>query len=145
MVKWFVFQSWAFLFKILLYIIFPIFYTFHSYCIYSIFFHIFKQQNLLFTKEKILDKSIYWTFDLILESSNIYYTQRFMVFCPFSFWCHSYVFCVYLLLFSYVCSWFWNITIIIATLGSILDSQLSWESCKFQLARWSHEVALFSE
>ena len=33
---------------------------------------------------------------------------------------------------------------IIATLGSILDSQLSWESCKFQLARWSHEVVLFS-
>ena len=32
---------------------------------------------------------------------------------------------------------------IIATLGSILDSQLSWESGKFQLARWSHEVALF--
>ena len=26
---------------------------------------------------------------------------------------------------------------VIATLGSILDSQLSWESCKFQLARWS--------
>ena len=30
-----------------------------------------------------------------------------------------------------------------ATLGSILDSQLSWESSKFHLARWSHEVALF--
>ena len=28
----------------------------------------------------------------------------------------------------------------IATLGSILDSQLSWESGKVQLARWSHEV-----
>ena len=31
----------------------------------------------------------------------------------------------------------------IATLGSILDSQLSWESGKFQLARWSHEVVIF--
>ena len=30
----------------------------------------------------------------------------------------------------------------IATLGSILNSQLSWESGKFQLARWSHRVAL---
>ena len=28
--------------------------------------------------------------------------------------------------------------------GSILDSQLSWESGKFQHARWSHRVALFS-
>ena len=34
---------------------------------------------------------------------------------------------------------------IIATLGSILDSQLSWESGKFQLARWSHEVVIFSD
>ena len=34
---------------------------------------------------------------------------------------------------------------VIATLGSILDSQLSWESGKFQLARWSHEVVLFPE
>ena len=33
----------------------------------------------------------------------------------------------------------------IATLGSILDSQLSWKSSKFQLARWSHKVAWFSE
>ena len=33
---------------------------------------------------------------------------------------------------------------LIATLGSILDSQLIWESGKFQLARWSHNVALFS-
>ena len=33
---------------------------------------------------------------------------------------------------------------IIATLGSILDTQLSWESSKFQLARWSHEVAILS-
>ena len=31
---------------------------------------------------------------------------------------------------------------IFATLGSILDSQLSWESGKFQLARWSHKVAI---
>ena len=31
-----------------------------------------------------------------------------------------------------------------ATLGSILDSQLSWESGKFQLARWSHNMALLS-
>ena len=31
-----------------------------------------------------------------------------------------------------------------ATLGSILESQLSWESGKFQLARWSHNVALLS-
>ena len=30
-----------------------------------------------------------------------------------------------------------------ATLGSILYSQLSIESGKFQLARWSHEVGLF--
>ena len=34
--------------------------------------------------------------------------------------------------------------VIIATLGSILDSQLSWKSGKFQLAIWSHEVLLFS-
>ena len=34
--------------------------------------------------------------------------------------------------------------LVVATLGSILDSQLSWESGKFQLARWSHEVVLFS-
>ena len=33
----------------------------------------------------------------------------------------------------------------IATLGSILDSQLSWESSKFPLARWSHEVVLYPE
>ena len=31
---------------------------------------------------------------------------------------------------------------LIVTLGSILDSQVSWESGKFQLARWSHEVVL---
>ena len=31
----------------------------------------------------------------------------------------------------------------IATLGSILESQLSCESCKFQLAKWGHKVALF--
>ena len=29
-----------------------------------------------------------------------------------------------------------------ATLGSILDSQLSWKSGKFQLARWSHNKRL---
>ena len=33
----------------------------------------------------------------------------------------------------------------IATLGSILDSQLSWESGKYQLARWSHKVEIFPE
>ena len=33
---------------------------------------------------------------------------------------------------------------LITTLGSIFDSQLIWESGKFQLARWSHNVALFS-
>ena len=33
----------------------------------------------------------------------------------------------------------------IATLGSILDLQLSWKSCKFQLTRWSHKVVLFPE
>ena len=32
-----------------------------------------------------------------------------------------------------------------ATLGSILDYQLSWESGKFQLARWSHKGAWFSK
>ena len=32
----------------------------------------------------------------------------------------------------------------IATLGSILDSQPSWESSKIYLARWSHEVVLLS-
>ena len=32
----------------------------------------------------------------------------------------------------------------IATLGSILNSQLIWEYGKFQLAGWSHNVALFS-
>ena len=31
---------------------------------------------------------------------------------------------------------------LVATLGSILDSQLSRESGKFQLTRWSHEVAI---
>ena len=34
--------------------------------------------------------------------------------------------------------------LLIATLGYILDSQLIWESGKFQLARWSQNVALFS-
>ena len=29
--------------------------------------------------------------------------------------------------------------------GSILDSQKNWESGKFQLARWSHEVVLFPD
>ena len=33
---------------------------------------------------------------------------------------------------------------LIATLGSILDFQLCWKSGKFQLARWSHNVALLS-
>ena len=33
---------------------------------------------------------------------------------------------------------------IIATLGSILDFQLCWKSGKFQLVRWSHNVALLS-
>ena len=37
----------------------------------------------------------------------------------------------------------YDFQLIIATLGSILDSQLSWESGKFQLARWSHEVVIF--
>ena len=32
----------------------------------------------------------------------------------------------------------------IATLGSILNCQLSWESGKLKLTRWSHRVALFS-
>ena len=51
--------------------------------------------------------------------------------------------------------WFYNFAIMtlidpdsyknIATLSSILDSQSSWESCKFYLARWSHGVALFLE
>ena len=36
----------------------------------------------------------------------------------------------------------WQLSII-ATLGSILDSQLSWESGKLQLARWSNRVVLF--
>ena len=31
---------------------------------------------------------------------------------------------------------------VVATLGAILDTQLSWESSKFQLARWSHRVVL---
>ena len=31
----------------------------------------------------------------------------------------------------------------IATLGSIFDSQLSWEFGKYQLARWSHRVVIF--
>ena len=31
----------------------------------------------------------------------------------------------------------------VATLGFILDSQLSWESGKLQLARWSHRVVIF--
>ena len=33
---------------------------------------------------------------------------------------------------------------IFATLSSILDSQQSWKSGKYQLARWSHEVVLKS-
>ena len=41
--------------------------------------------------------------------------------------------------------WVLGVVCVIATLGSILDSQLSWESGKFQLARWSHEVVLFPE
>ena len=31
----------------------------------------------------------------------------------------------------------------IATLGSILDSLLTWESGEFHLARWNHEVTIF--
>ena len=38
----------------------------------------------------------------------------------------------------------WTELALIATLGSILDFQLSWESGKFRLARWSHGVVLFS-
>ena len=34
---------------------------------------------------------------------------------------------------------------VFATLGFILDSQSSWESCRFYLARWNHGVALFLE
>jgi hypothetical protein len=35
--------------------------------------------------------------------------------------------------------------ITIATLGPILKSQLSWKSDKSQLARWGHDVVLFSQ
>ena len=38
--------------------------------------------------------------------------------------------------------WFY---LIFATLGPILDSQLSWHSGKHQLARWSLEVEIFPE
>ena len=38
------------------------------------------------------------------------------------------------------CSYFLDFTHI-ATLGSILDIQLSWKSSKLQLAKWSHRVA----
>ena len=44
-------------------------------------------------------------------------------------------------------SYYWKSRLpamLVATLGSILDSQLSSESCKFQLANWSHGVALLS-
>ena len=45
--------------------------------------------------------------------------------------------------FNYV---LWGrVTECIATLGSILNSELSWESGKSKLARWSHNVALFSK
>ena len=50
------------------------------------------------------------------------------------------------------CSWIIHYVLItwewgfmsFATLGSILDSQLRWESGKIQLARWSYNVALCS-
>ena len=36
-----------------------------------------------------------------------------------------------------------GVGVVVATFGSILDSQLSWESDKFQLAGWSQEVRMF--
>ena len=49
---------------------------------------------------------------------------------------------------QYFCCWFsphpyfMFLLCLLPHSGSILDSQLSWESGKFQLARWSHEVAI---
>ena len=43
----------------------------------------------------------------------------------------------YFVLFHFILSY------LIAILCSILDSQLSWEPGKFQLARWSHRVVIF--
>ena len=43
-----------------------------------------------------------------------------------------------------VMAWY-LISVFIGTLGSILDSQLNWESVKFQLARRSQRVTLFSD
>ena len=51
---------------------------------------------------------------------------------------------------QYFCCWFsphpyfMFLLCLLPHSGSILDSQLSWESGKFQLARWSHEVVWFS-
>ena len=51
--------------------------------------------------------------------------------------------------YSMSCLLFWLLMVdsirglIIATLGSTLDSQLSWSFGKCPLARWSHQVALF--
>ena len=47
-------------------------------------------------------------------------------------------------LITWLITWLFAYLHIFATLGSILDSQLSWESGKSQLARWSHRVVLFS-
>ena len=52
--------------------------------------------------------------------------------------------CIVLYWYSYQVTFYVN-PCIFATLGSIFDSQLSWKSCKAQLARWSHEVVLFPE
>ena len=41
--------------------------------------------------------------------------------------------------------WMCGVPHLIAPLGSILDSHLSGESSKFQLTRWSHEMALIIE
>ena len=52
---------------------------------------------------------------------------------------------------QYFCCWFsphpyfMFLLCLLPHSGSILDSQLSWESGKFQLARWSHEVVIFPE
>ena len=52
---------------------------------------------------------------------------------------------------QYFCCWFsphpyfMFLLCLLPHSGSILDSQLSWESGKFQLARWIHEMVIFPE
>ena len=70
---------------------------------------------------------------LTLKQFNLVYTYLHNIYIFSSIFTSSHFIFTYFHLFSPV-----------ATLGSILDSQPSWKSGKLQLARWSHELVLFS-